>query len=350
MKIIILNNLYFPYQKGGAEQYILEQVERLEKENNQVIIISTQPSGLKKVKRRGQVYYLKSLYSSLNQYPKIFRFFWHLKQLIIPTNKRQIKKILLEEKPDLAITHNLLGLSWSIPRLLKKLKIKHQHTLHDIQLLHPSGLMYYGQEKIINQAIARLYQSLTRNYFKGVKKISSPSRWLFKLHQEQGFFQDCELKKQSFNPENFPKILWPREIRKLLFVGQLERHKGILFLIDYLKKRPLLSLSIIGEGRLRSKIIDDEQISYLGKLSKKEIFQEMKKHDCLIVPSICYENIPLVIIEASSVGLATIASNIGGIGELKNIFNLKLFTPNDYQSLDKIIESDEDFYQPEEQK
>jgi glycosyltransferase involved in cell wall biosynthesis len=337
MKIVIFNNLYFPYNKGGAEQYVYNQVKHLEKEQKQVIIITSKPIAYKKVKKEGQIYYLNSLYYNLNRVPKIFRFLWHLKQLLIPQHSLLIKKILLKEKPDLAITHNLLGLSWSIPKLLQSLNIKHQHTLHDIQLLHPSGLLYFGQEKIINNKAAKFYQKLTKKHFKNVSQIISPSKWLLKLHQEKGFFKNSDNKIQEIRKSDFPKIVWPQSLKKILFVGQLEKHKGLLFLIDYIKTQDNLKLSIIGDGSLKGDIKACKNINYLGKLKKKEILEEMKKHDCLIVPSLCYENIPQVIIEASSVGLPTIASNIGGLVELKTVFNLKLFTPNSSQSLEKII-------------
>ncbi len=350
MKVVILNNLYFPYQKGGAEQFILNQVKELERDNNQVIIISTKALSFQRFKKEGQVYYLNSLYYNLNKFPKILRLFWHLKQLIFPTNLKAIEKILLQEKPDLAISHNLLGLSWQVPKLLKKLGIKHQHILHDIQLLHPSGLIYYGQENIISSSIAKIYQSFTKRFFNSVSDVSSPSQWLANLHQEKGFFLKSKNNLIKIDAKDYPKIVWPKKIEKLIFVGQLEKHKGLEFLLDYIEGKNELQLTIVGDGSLKTKVENSKKITYLGKLNKQDILREMQKHDCLIVPSLCYENIPQVILEAASVRVPTIASNIGGLVELKNILNLRLFTPDNKISLDKIIESDAVSCQPVAQK
>ena len=77
------------------------------------------------------------------------RLIWHLGQFAQPFRNNQLKKILQTEKPDLIISHNLLGLGWRLPIIIKRLKITHHHVLHDIQLLHPSGLLMISQEKII---------------------------------------------------------------------------------------------------------------------------------------------------------------------------------------------------------
>ena len=54
----------------------------------------------------------------------------------------------------------------------------------------------------------------------------------------------------------------------------------------------------------------------------------MIEANCLIIPSICYENSPTVIYEAASQGLPIIASRIGGITELIQKLNGLLFKPN----------------------
>lgn len=350
MKIIIFNNLYFPFNKGGAENYILNQVQDLNKQGHQVIIVCTKKLFSQHTKYQNNIYYLNSLYYNLNNLPKFIRLFWHLKQLVFSSKNKKIKKILLKERPDLAITHNLLGLSWQIPKILKKLNIKHHHTLHDVQALHPAGLIYFNKEKILDSLSAKLYQKIIRYYFKDIEYIISPSHWLLKMHLRYKFFLQAKYKINSYDPKNFPQTNWPKKIKKILFVGQLEKHKGIDLILKYARLKNNIELSIVGDGSLKSSIINNKNVSYLGKKSKKEILEEMKKHDCLIVPSICYENIPMVIIEAFSQQLAVVASKIGGIVELADDFNIKLFNPKDLQSLNKIIENDANAYLPEEQK
>ena len=64
----------------------------------------------------------------------------------------------------------------------------------------------------------------------------------------------------------------------------------------------------------------------------------MQSSDCLIIPSLCYENAPATIYEAHAANLSVLAANIGGIPEIINSKD-KLFKPGDENDLkEKIIE------------
>lgn len=341
MKIGLINNLYYPYNKGGAEEIVEKQLNELKKSGHQVFLISSKPKKTKEINKEEKIYYINSNYYNLNKVPKIFRLFWHINQFFRFKVNREIKEILIKEKPDIIITHNIIGLSWHIPIILNNLKIKHYHFLHDIQLLHPSGLMLYKHENIINSKLAKLYQSLTRKIFKNTYKIISPSKWLLNTHRDKNFFKNSKLEvKLNYEIRNV-NIVWPRNFKNFLFIGQLEKHKGILFLVNFFKKYSQYKLSIIGDGSLRKEIIsasnNNDNIYFLDKLKKTALIEQLKNYDALIVPSLCYENSPTVIFEAISQNTPVIASKLGGIVELKDLFNLRLFTPNDFDSLKREI-------------
>lgn len=358
MKILIINNLFFPYNKGGAEKIAELQANNYKKEGHQVIILSTKDRKQEAdLNKDYKIYYFNSAYFNLNKRNILWRLFWHFLQFF-SLNKRKFIKIIKKEKPDLIITHNVLGLGWNIIKVIKKFKIKHEHRLHDIQLLHPSGLMYFGKENIIDSNLAKIYQFLLKDIFKNVDTVVSPSKWLLNLHKEKGFFINSNLKIENLLNNNKNNIIWPKKIINFVFVGQLEKHKGILFLLDFIKNNKHLSLAIIGDGSLNNYIkdkIENEKINnvkLIGRLNKNELLTEIKKKDCLILPSICYENSPSVIFEAASIGLPIIASEIGGIIELKEKYNIKLFKVADYKSLSNLIFSynDASSYQPADQK
>ena len=343
MKIIIINNLYAPWIRGGAERVVEKTVVGLEKAGHEVFVIATAP----KESRTDKVFYLPSIFYYLEKYPLWRRFFWHLWDMINFINRVEIKKILQEKKPDLVITHNLQGIGLLVPGLLRKMKIKHFHTLHDIQLLHPSGLMIWGKEKIVETFPARVYQKIIRWLFGSPAAIISPSQWLLDEHAKRGFFTGSTKKVlPNFFPDQRSFSQKKNETRNMehefLYVGQLEPHKGVEFLVEtFLKfsdeRNFKAGLTIVGSGsrleEIKKIVGDNKKIKILGRKNPGEIEELMLNADCLIVPSLCYENSPTVIYEAIAAQLPVIASRIGGITELMAAAGGLLIEPGNQEEL-----------------
>jgi len=337
MKIALLNNLYFPFSHGGAETIVKMMSEDFKKSGQEVFLITTKPRRTATPTPTDlKIYYLNSGFYNLAKLPKILRVGWHLANIFSFKKYWQIKKILQAEKPDLVITHNLMGLGFLSARAIRRLKIKEEHFLHDIQLLHPSGLMVYGQEKKINHLAAKIYQYLLRGLLASPAKVISPSRWLLNLHEQRGFFPNSQKEVRPFVWPPAPIKRSPRNdnLKKLLFVGQIETAKGVFLLIDTFKKVPnpnlRLSLAIRDGGQkieaAKKTAASDRRIEFLGPLTYEETKKIMLASDFLVVPSLCYENSPTVIYGAQAVALPVIASNLGGIPEIIGP-NDKLFEP-----------------------
>lgn len=348
MKIAIANNLYFPYNRGGAETVVRNQISELKNLGHDVFLISCRPKKENPpVNLDLKIYYLESNYSRLGSLPNYCHLIWHIKNTFSFAKSAAIKKILVSEKPDLLITHNIMGLGFRLPKVLRKLKIRHEHYLHDIQLLHPSGLMMFGQEKIVDSLGAKIYQIFTRAFFASPAKIVSPSFWLLGQHRQRGFFCESETEIRSFNDNSaLPASIKKPPFTNYLFVGQIETHKGILLLIksflSALELNPNLKLNIIGDGSILPQAKElaksSAQISFLGRLDKAGVISQMQANDCLVIPSLCYENTPMTIHEAHGAGLSVLAANIGGIPEIIKSGD-RLFTPSDYIDLkNKLLE------------
>ncbi len=342
MKIGLVNNLFEPYTKGGAEKVLKEMALQYIKEGHQVFVITTEPRNRKKsinnitIKEPGKeqekntnrirTYYIPSSYYNLGELNIVYRLFWHISNFYNPSRKKMLEEIISIEKPELVISHNLIGIGFFLNDITRANNINQQHFLHDIQLLHPSGLMIKNKERKVDSPIAKLYQKQTRKYFQYIEKVISPSKWLLKEHQKRYFFQNTETEirplRKNIARDSTKKTDGINNNPSLLFVGQVEKHKGILFLIKALRKNSNsnISLVVIGGGkdleRAKKMAKDDKRISFLGKQEAGVVKKEMKKASLLVVPSLCYENSPTVIYEANECGLRVIASNIGGIPEI----------------------------------
>ena len=359
MKICLINNLYKPYNRGGAERIVELVVDGLQEAGYEVFLITTKPITQKHKNTKTQkhrIYYIDTLYYNLNRMPKILRLFWHLCDMFDIGSYFKVKAILKKEKPDVVMTHNLKGVGYLIPNVIKNLGIKHIHTLHDIQLLHPSGLMIYGKEKQIDGILAKMYASICRWLFGSPDVVVSPSKWLMDMHTNRGFFKDsmqAVISNPTFlitsppTPAASPPLLSKErgvggevksESFRFFYVGQIEAHKGVLFLIKVFKilreelEDESCELIIAGDGsklKQAQKLAgDDGGVKFLGRVDNKDLLIMMQKYNALIAPSLCYENSPTVIYEALAAGLPVIASRIGGITELAHKTAGILFKPD----------------------
>lgn len=378
MKIVIINNLYGKYARGGAERVVEIIADELIKYGHETIMVSTKPFNISDLifqisDLRTKTFFSWNIisYYNLNKLPKVFRVFWHLINIFNIQSYFKIKKILKKENPDIVMTHNLVGVGFLTSLAIKRsdraardltAPRKHIHTLHDIQLIHPSGLMNVGEEKKIDSLFAKIYQYINKKLFNSVDVVVSPSEWLLGEHVKRGFFKNSkkeiianpasQISDGRYQTADNNKIASPlhslptsKHVRNdsdvgkfiFLYVGQIEKHKGISVLLDGFEQlnNKNLFLKIVGDGRaagpLQREWSNRSSVEFLGKKTSEEVKKLMQKADCLIVPSLCYENQPTVIIEAQQNNLPVIASNIGGIPEMLD--KEFLFKAGDSESL-----------------
>lgn len=324
MKICLINNLFWPLARGGAEKIVKNYADSFKEAGHDIFIISTKPSKMEIKNRLGyNIYYLNSWYYSLSERDIVLRFIWHILSLINCSNYFAVARILKKENPDLVITHNLMGIGCLISVYLRKYRIKHVHVLHDIQLLHPSGLINCFDKNKINGVCAKIYQKINKLLLSSPGIVVSPSLWLLSEYKKRGFF----LESKKMIVRNFCKKiensdLIERKSKQFLFVGQIEKHKGVLNLVKafFLIKDEGARLVIAGDGgdvfELKKLIKGDKRIKYVGGVGSDKVSELMRESSCLVVPSVCYENSPTVIYEAFLENLPIIASRVGGIPEL----------------------------------
>ena len=137
MKIILFNSFYYPHIGGGAEVVFKEQAEGLQKRGYDVVVVTTHGEASIKTEVVDGIRVIRVPYSNLywayrvKNKPALDKIRWHLKDTYNLTVKKYVEKILDEEKPDLAICHNLCGLSISVWDALRERKIKIIQEIHD---------------------------------------------------------------------------------------------------------------------------------------------------------------------------------------------------------------------------
>jgi glycosyltransferase involved in cell wall biosynthesis len=233
------------------------------------------------------------------------------------------------------------------------LKIKYIQTIHDIALVYPSGLLLKGEENnFLNNCLLTIWWgSINRWLFGSPDEVRFPSSWLKNFYQEKNFFKNSSQKIVANYTIKIDNLLdadnrsISKEKTTFIYIGQIEKHKGILFLLETFAKLSATAkytLRIVGIGSqlaLAKKIATGNiSIEFYNWQEKASVVKLLRDSDYTIVPSLCYENSPTVIFESLSAGVPVIASNLGGIPELiSDGVNGRLFTAHDADSLLKNI-------------
>ncbi len=335
MKITIITGLYEPYVRGGAERAVETLVRELKKIHTVSIITTTPWHGMRSLfprmwrEENTLVYRFYPLnvfsFTSINQMPWVLRFFWHCIDVFNIHSYMTVRGILRREKPDLVWTHNIKGIGYTVPAAIRLLGIQHVHTLHDIQLLEPSGLLSYKKDINTPSFFSRFYQICTRFLFGSPNLIVFPSVFLERVYENRGFFSRS--KKIILPNPILQKIvsvshIKERSIPVFFYSGQLEPHKGIMLFLRAIDLLGNMNAKFVfaGSGSLQHTLEEaarhDSRIEYKGFLDRI-VLQEylLESVHFTVLPTLCYENAPLAVVESLSAGVPIIVSDIGGAAE-----------------------------------
>ena len=335
MKILMVNKFLYP--KGGAETYTLKLGQELEKRGNEV-----QYFGMYDEKN--------TVGNKLNLYTQNMDFHTNkLKKITYPFKiiysfdaKRKMKKIISDFKPDIIHLNNInFQLTPSIIDIAYKMKVPIVQTVHDYQMVCPNHFLYNWKEKKICEKCIKgskwnctkyncihnskaksilgsiegiIYSKILKSYSK-VNLYICPSKFL-----EEELLKNDVFKGKTVSICNFIELNKNSEITKkedyVLYFGRLAEEKGLIELIEAMKKLPNIKLKIAGTGPLEKIIKSESNIEYVGFKTGDELKELIAKAKFAIYPSVWFENCPLSILEAESYGTPVITANYGGMKEL----------------------------------
>lgn len=360
MKILLINK--FHYLKGGSEKYYFELAKLLKRNGHELAFFSMYDE--KNITTVEKEYFTDNIDMNTMSKIKALRIIYSIK------NKKKIKKVLDEFKPDIVHLNNFQRhLSASIIEPIKKRNIPVVYTMHDIQPICPAIQMLDNHNNIcekcmrgkyywciINRcnkgsffksilgATEGLYYKINKIYSKKIDLIITPTNFYAELLEKDGINKNKIITIHNFIDEK-EYNMETTEGEYALYVGRLSREKGIFNLLEAIKRSNGKKLHIAGEGPEKEEISLfiqrndlEDQIKLLGFLDKKEIMKEIAYSKFVVVPSIWYENGGYSTMEASAIGKTVLASNIGGIPEVILDGNTGiLYEHNDIDDLTKKI-------------
>ena len=169
------------------------------------------------------------------------------------------------------------------------------------------------------------YTGLLQRAARAVDVFIAPSQFCIDKHREMGFAAAPFVRLPNFVPEaalldDVPPPAPTPTRPYFLFVGRLERIKGLQTLIPLFRDYARAELSIAGRGReqraLERLAGASPNIRFLGYRERPALAGLYHHAVAAVVPSLCYEVFPTVILEAFQQGTPVIARDLGGMREL----------------------------------
>ncbi|MFO7694294.1 MAG: glycosyltransferase family 4 protein [Vicinamibacterales bacterium] len=257
----------------------------------------------------------------------------------LPLFKRRLKRILESGRHDVVHFHNasLIGpaaFAWG-----DAIKL---YTPHEQWLVCPLSLLWKhgrgvcdapacttcclraGRPPQLWRATGLLERSLGH-----IDRFLAPSRFVAGIHRARGLALNAEVLPLFLDAPGGPDLDGPAPVRGpagagrkpyFLFAGRLVRPKGAHTLIGAFRDRPDVELLVAGDGpqvaALREAAAGLANVTFLGQVPNSQVRRLCRGAVALLVPSLCYEVFPTVVLEAFLAAAPVVARDLGGLAEM----------------------------------
>lgn len=363
MRIIMINKFLFP--RGGAETYALELGQELRNRGHTVEYFGMYDKQNTATNRWG-------LYTSPLDFhsPKLsdatypFRIIWSKEAY------DKMKTLIKEFQPDVIHLNNFnYHITPSVIDAAYECGVPVVVTAHDSQFVCPNHLMYdFIHNTVCTKCIDEhdpkycfkvacihgskaksLIGTIEGKYYKEndtyehIDKIISPSEFIkSKLETDSRFLGKIVVMPNYVISLNETYIQPERE-DYIFYFGRLSQEKGVINIMEAAKAFSDKTFVLAGSGPDEDKLKDIPNIKLAGFCNKEQLKDYILKARLVILPSTCYENCPLAVIEAQRLGAALLVPAYGGATEMTDKkYQIKDTSPEALiNALNEIIDNDE---------
>lgn len=353
-RILLVHNYY---KIPGGEDTVVENEKRLLEEQGHFVCLYTRNN------------------REIDGFSVCQKLLLPLTSLLSLRTYREVKKLIQNNRIDIVHVHNTLTLvSPSVYYAAFACKKPVVQTLHNFRLLCPSAI-FMRDGKVCEDCVNKGLQcAVHHKCYRNSRAQSLMSAAILTLHRllgtyrrlyyicltdfnrekllllNQGGRKKRIVSERVFVKPNFvgtlslPLTVDVRKKDQYLYVGRLEKLKGIRVLLDAWKAFPEKKLLLCGNGPEEEWVrsyIDRNHLTgvvLLGMRPHGEVLRLMAESRALIMPTMWYEGQPMVILESYAAGTPVIASDIGNAGAMvePDVTGLR-FTCGDTVSLRKAV-------------
>ena len=272
----------------------------------------------------------------------------------------RIRRLLEERRFDVIVYHNVSLVGG--PGILAYGNAVKLYMAHEHWLICPMHVLWrHRRELCTGKECVRcalhhwrppqLYRwsGFMESQLRHVDAFIAMSQFSREKHREFGFTPDMHVLPYFLadpEPRAHAPTASPHRRPYFLFVGRLEKIKGLDEVIPIFGRYPDADLLIAGEGthgpELRRLAEGNERIRFMGALSPSDLRPYYRHALAVIVPSVCFETFGIVLIEAFQNHAPVVARRLGPFPEIIETSNGgELFeTPDELVSAMRRIQSD----------
>lgn len=322
MKILLVHNRY---QIPGGEEVVFEQErELLERAGHKVVT------------------YCRSNFEAES--------YGGLKRLVLVKNmawsgetKETLGRVLRDETPDVVHVHNtFMMMSPAVFEACREAGVPVVQTLHNYRMFCPAANFVRDGKPCEECAEQSLWSGVMHGCYRDSRAATASVAWMLTTQRKREAWADLYIALSEFSRQKFISHGVPAEKicvkpnfvandpgertgegQRAVAIGRLSEEKGLETLLRAWKQLPSsVPLSIVGDGPLSSdlqKMTGDlglANVTFHGRLSRMDTLAILKTAKFLVVPSQCYENFPMGIVEAFACGVPVICSRLGAMQEL----------------------------------
>lgn len=317
MRVLVVHNRY--QQKGGEDVVFEREVSLLRERGNEVLTHDVSNSEIDG--------FLSRLRVAIGT---PFSFASYLR----------VRRLLRAQLPDVVHVHNFFPqISPSVFVACRHAGVPVVFTAHNFRTICPTATLYFkGQitERSVRSGPgwcvpARVYRGSLAGSLVLALMVALCRRPQFWRRNVQRILVLTEFSRQMFVSAGFPAELLvvkpnhvsvpadappgPPDSRQFIFVGRLVEEKGVAILAQAVSRsRREFKVVVAGDGPLGSLLASDARIEMRGFTS--EVPNLIASSTALVFPSVWYEGLPMVILEAFAAGRPVIASRLGAMEAL----------------------------------
>ncbi len=370
MKILHVVHQFLPEYVGGTEIYVADLCRRLQRRGHEVAIFSGGPEPGRRVWDGVDVETVPGgLRGPRGPLATFLTTFGNR------ATETAFSRSLARFQPDAVHFHHLLGLSGRLIAMAHRGGTPTCYTFHDYWFMCPKSQLIDHQgrpcagprfglncslcaaERLgvgpapIIQATAPLFILRERRIRRAIASaglLLSPSSFLADLATAHGLPPE-KLRVVEFGLDNEP-VRVPRSRERgtrlrIVYLGAIEESKGVHVLVRAAQvlSGAAVEIRVYGDlaaypgyaGPLASEALGTP-VRFMGPAPRDSVTEILAGADVLVVPSLWYENSPLVIAESFAAGVPVVASDLGALPERVDGGGL-LFPPGDADALAGVL-------------